>query len=481
MKTWSRMASSQGVRVVTLSLAILFLGWAIAPRSAIAAPYAAIVMDMRDGTVFHARSADHAQQPASLTKMMTLYLTFEAIQRGQLSLDQKVRVSRKAARQPPSKLYLKAGQRVTIRSLIRAAAIKSANDAAMVLAEAISGSEAAFAKLMTSRARQLGMKNTTFRNPHGLTQSGHRSTARDMAKLARRLYFDFPKYYNVFGKKSSRAAGKRIWTTNRLIGSYRGAEGMKTGYTRAAGYNLVAIAARGQERVIAVVMGGKSSGWRNRRVMKLLDRGFKDAPSQVALVRPEDPSIRVARSPMPRYRPGSPVTGLAAIGAALVPSTAAAATHPVAPTASNNAPRLTVQPYSRPLRGGSPVLVAVKSPPPSGRDWTRASAEAVTTDVVLATAAAKGMPVPPPRPTPVWAVQIGAFGNHEQAVARLAQVALSDMDMLTEAESQIDEVTGRRGKLYRVRFHGLAPEDARRACRELKSNGKDCMMVAPRR
>ncbi|MDT8345754.1 MAG: D-alanyl-D-alanine carboxypeptidase family protein, partial [Thermohalobaculum sp.] len=220
-------------------------------------------MDMRDGRVLHAENADRPQHPASLTKMMTLYLTFEAVEQGQVDLDQSVRVSRNASRQPPSKLYLKEGSRVTIRSLIRAAAIKSANDAAMVLAETIGGSQAGFARLMTDKARALGMTSTTFKNPHGLTAQGHVSTARDMALLARHLYFDFPQYYNVFSKRSDIANGKRVWTTNRLLSSYSGAEGMKTGYTSAAGYNLVGVAARGSERVIAVVLGGRNSRWRN--------------------------------------------------------------------------------------------------------------------------------------------------------------------------------------------------------------------------
>ncbi|MEO1601132.1 MAG: D-alanyl-D-alanine carboxypeptidase family protein, partial [Pseudomonadota bacterium] len=244
-------------RMLLLTLLILAVGL-IGPVRAEAAPYAAIVMDMRTGEVVHARSADRQQHPASLTKMMTLYLAFEAIKTGQIRLDQRIRVSRHAARQPASKLYLKSGQRVTIRSLIRATAIKSANDAAMALAEAIGGSQKNFARMMTNKARALGMASTRFRNPHGLTQKGHVSTARDMARLARHLYFDFPQYYNLFGRRMASAAGKRVYTTNRLLATYAGAEGMKTGYTRAAGYNLVATAKRGQRRVIAVVMGGKS-------------------------------------------------------------------------------------------------------------------------------------------------------------------------------------------------------------------------------
>ncbi|MEL6792656.1 MAG: D-alanyl-D-alanine carboxypeptidase family protein, partial [Pseudomonadota bacterium] len=215
----------------------------LASFGAHAAPYAALVMDARNGEVLHARSADRKLHPASLTKMMTLYLAFEAIKSGKISLDQRVRVSRHASRQVPSKMYLKNGQRVTIRHLIRATAVKSANDAAVALAEAIGGSERAFAQMMTERARRLGMTNTQFRNASGLTATGQYSTARDMAKLGRALFYDFPQYYNLFGRKTTHAMGKTIYNTNRrLLGSYRGADGIKTGYTNAAGFNLVSSA-----------------------------------------------------------------------------------------------------------------------------------------------------------------------------------------------------------------------------------------------
>jgi len=300
-----------------------------------AAPQASIVMDMRDGKVLRARSADRRLHPASLTKMMTLYLTFEAIRDGRLRLDQKVRVSRHASRQPRSKLYLRAGQRVTVRSLIRAAAIKSANDAAMVLAEAVGGSERRFARMMTERAKRLGMRNSAFRNPHGLTRRGHYSTARDMAILARHLFFDFPEYYNIFKRRTERAAGKRIWTTNRLLATYPGADGIKTGYTRAAGYNLAASAHRGNKRILAVVFGARSSGQRARKVARLLDIGFARAQRDVRRAAPPDTRaasvrregrIQVARSPVPAAKPGTRRRTVMEAVAEVLSSPAAAAT-----------------------------------------------------------------------------------------------------------------------------------------------------------
>jgi len=189
-----------------------------------------------------------------LTKMMTLYVAFEAIERGEIRLDSKVKISKRASTRPPSKLGLRAGQQIEFKYLIRAAAVKSANDAATAIAEAISGTEAAFAKRMTATAKAMGMTRTSFRNAHGLTQKGHMSTARDMANLGRRLFFDHRDYYNLFSRISTHAGTKQVYNTNgRFLGAYRGADGIKTGFTNAAGYNLVGSARRGNERTTAAL------------------------------------------------------------------------------------------------------------------------------------------------------------------------------------------------------------------------------------
>ena len=200
------------VSVHVVRTAVLALLLVIAPLSVAAAPYAAMVMDARTGEVLHSRNADTRLHPASLTKMMTLYVVFDAIERGELTLDTMVTVSRNAAAEPPSKLGLKAGQKIAVRHLIRAAAVKSANDAATALGEAVSGSEAAFARRMTRMAQAMGMNRTTFRNAHGLTESGHLSTARDMTVLGRHLFFDFPAYYNLFSRTTTNAAERRSTT-----------------------------------------------------------------------------------------------------------------------------------------------------------------------------------------------------------------------------------------------------------------------------
>ena len=275
-----------------LFIVIVGLAWmGVVPGTAYAAPYAEMVIDARDGTVLRSRNADTRLHPASLTKMMTLYVTFDAVERGEIGLDDFVTVSSNAASEPPSRLGLRQGMRIQVRHLIRAAAVKSANDAATALAEAVGkGSEAAFVDRMNRTALALGMTSTTFRNAHGLTQKGHLSTARDMTTMGRRLFYDFPQYYNIFSRQSADAGIRAVANTNRrLLSGYRGADGIKTGYTSAAGYNLVASAERGGERVIATVFGGTSGAARNKRVAELLDLGFQRAPSHVAVVKPSTP------------------------------------------------------------------------------------------------------------------------------------------------------------------------------------------------
>ena len=264
-----------------------------------AAPYAAMVMDARTGEVLHARNADTRLHPASLTKMMTLYIAFEAVARGEITLDTKVKISPKAAGEEPSKLGLQSGQRIAFRYLIRAAAVKSANDAATAIGEALSGSEAAFARRMTRTAQALGMSRTTFKNAHGLTENGHMSTARDMTKLGRHMIYDYPQYYNLFSRRTTDAGVRQVSNTNRrLLGAYKGADGIKTGYTRAAGFNLVASAERGNERIIATVFGGSSTAARNARVAELLDMGFERAPSRVKTSNPALPAYAAQSNDM---------------------------------------------------------------------------------------------------------------------------------------------------------------------------------------
>ena len=247
-----------------------------------AAPFAAIVMDGRTGEVLYEKNADTRLHPASLTKMMTLYIVFQEIEAGRLSLDTKVTVTKYAASQPPSRLGLKPGQKIAVRYLIRAAAIKSANDAASALGDHIGGDAASFAKRMTRTARQLGMNNTTFKNANGLTADGHLSTARDMNMLGRHLFYDFPQYYHIFSRRTADAGIATVANTNtRFLDNYEGADGIKTGYTSPAGFNLTASAHRGKKHIIATVFGGTSSANRNAKMTELMDIGFGKAKNKV--------------------------------------------------------------------------------------------------------------------------------------------------------------------------------------------------------
>ncbi|MFN3314415.1 MAG: D-alanyl-D-alanine carboxypeptidase family protein [Hyphomonas sp.] len=258
-----------------------------------AAPFAAYVMDARTGEAIYQQNANTRLHPASLTKMMTLYMTFSAIERGEVRLDSKFTISRKAANEPPSKLGLRPGQEVELRYLIRAAAVKSANDVATALGENLAGSEEEFTRQMTQMARALGMNNTQFRNAHGLTSEGHYSTAHDMSILGRQLFYDFPQYYNLFSRRSADAGIARVAATNRrFLDAYDGADGIKTGYTRAAGFNLTASAKRGDKRLIATVFGGSSTAQRNQTVAKLLDDNFPRIPDRVRETPPQSPQTR---------------------------------------------------------------------------------------------------------------------------------------------------------------------------------------------
>jgi D-alanyl-D-alanine carboxypeptidase len=253
-----------------------------------AAPFAAIVMDGRTGEVLYEKNANARLHPASLTKMMTLYIVFQEIEAGRLTLDTKVTVSKYAASQPPSRLGLKPGQKIAVRYLIRAAAIKSANDAASALGDHIGGDYATFAKRMTRTARQLGMDNTTFKNANGLTAEGHLSTARDMNVLGRHLFYDFPQYYHIFSRRTADAGIATVSNTNtRFLDAYEGADGIKTGYTSPAGFNLTASAHRGKKHIIATVFGGTSTANRNAKMVELMDLGFGKARNGVKEQPPE--------------------------------------------------------------------------------------------------------------------------------------------------------------------------------------------------
>ncbi|MBU2994242.1 D-alanyl-D-alanine carboxypeptidase family protein [Octadecabacter sp. 1_MG-2023] len=447
---------------------------ALAPATGRAAPYAAMVMDARTGEVLHSRNADTQLHPASLTKMMTLYIAFQAIERGEISLDDMVTITPLAANEPPSKLGLVTGQRIQFRYLIRAAGVKSANDAATAIGIALEGNEAAFARRMTATAQAMGMSRTTFRNAHGLTEAGHLSTARDMTVLGRHIIYDYPQYYNIFGRITTDAGVREVANTNRrFLNAYRGADGIKTGYTRAAGFNLVASAERGQERIIATMFGGSSTAARNARVAELLDMGFARAPSTARIDRPRPVGPQSAGADTPA--PGTTartvrVNGLVArslrpqaravpdvpeVAEALVAVNADAVQDVVADVIQTAAaaPEASEAPPSRP---SDVVLAAVQQASPTPNE-----PEIVTR---ISTSGSR-----------LWGVNVGRYGSRYQAERVLLRVALNEMSTLDGSLRRVNQSS--RG--FDANFMGLTRDGAERACARLQARGTTCFMIGP--
>ncbi len=487
MKAWSRQQTRWGL----VALATFWM-LVVVPLSAAAAPYAAMVMDARSGEVLHSRNADTRLHPASLTKMMTLYVVFEAVENGEIGLDTPVTISAHAASEPPSKLGLRTGQKIRLRYLIRAAAVKSANDAATALAEAIEGSEARFARRMNRTAKAMGMTRTTFKNAHGLTESGHLSTARDMTILGRHVFYDYPEYYNLFSRITADAGVRKVYHTNRkLLRSYRGADGIKTGYTRAAGFNLVASAERGGERVIATVFGGRSTATRNAKVAELLDLGFRRAPSRVALHKPRRPAymgkvedgtpggfgrkVRLAsaaavkRSLRPQPRPVAEEPAPVVVAAREdIEQAVLAAQEAVAVAEAGEA---TEEPVARGAAATPPPAATPEiTPRPRPEDLVLARAEAPAEDpiqeVVTRVSTSGGRN---------WGINVGRYPSQYAARKILLKTALSEIGTL---DGSLRKVV-KRPTGFDANFMGLTRETADLACRRLQAKQVTCFMIEP--
>jgi D-alanyl-D-alanine carboxypeptidase len=492
-------------------LAIWFL--VVLPLSVVAAPYADYVIDARTGEVLHSDNANTRLHPASLTKMMTLYIAFEAIKNGEITLDTKVKVSHNAASEPPSKLGLKTGQQIALRYLIRAAAIKSANDAATAIGEAIGGSEAAFARRMNRTAQALGMTRTTFKNANGLTEEGHLSTAHDMTILGRHVLYDYPQYYNLFSRRTAETTVRTVSNTNRrLLDAYRGADGIKTGYTRAAGFNLVASAQRGDERIIATVFGGQSTQSRNARVAELLDLGFRRAPSRAPVRKPDAPdyvatagmatgtagkTIRlvgaVQKSLRPRLRDASPILVADSIvetareESSRLQADIASAMAGIRPDSTDNTTEVIASVPPEAVIQGTSEAPAI-APRPEARPRATASRSSETPqDVVLAKAETgeSASPADSAEQEIVtrlstsggrqWGINIGRYGSRYEAEKMLLRMALSEMTTLDGTLRKV--VQSPRG--FDANFHGMTRETADLACRRLQARNISCFMIGP--
>ena len=484
--------------------------------------YAAYVMDARTGKALHTSNANTKVHPASLTKMMTLYIVFDQVKRGRLSLDQKIRISKNAASEPPSKLGLKSGQSIELRYLIRAAAVKSANDAATAMGEAVAGSEAEFAKLMNQYARAMGLKSTTYKNAHGLTSAGHMSTARDMAELGRRLYFDFPQYYNLFSRNSTSAGIKTVRNTNRrLLDAYAGADGIKTGYTRAAGFALVSSAQRGNRRVIVAVMGAKSSASRNAEVARLMDKGFRAMPATARAIPPAP--LRFASVATPAAKPARAAPATVAV-LPVSRGSAASARAVERRTGGSRTAVASARPLPRAIGLHSPIArsneiiaaaiaqvnsdleVAQASRRPSGilarmgrpepRPATSNSTSATPASTGSASTFAVATPEPRQRPAEAaivtvpdrgdastggndWGVQLGAFRSKGDAERQLLTTALQDVPYLSGGLRRVEAASVQGVTVYRAQFVGLDQQAAQQACQSISRQNATCETLAP--
>lgn len=449
-----------------------FIFWLAAPSVASARqPSASIVVDANSGAILHAHAPDASRYPASLTKMMTLYLVFEQLKRGRLKMSSRIKFSARAAGQPPSKLPIKAGGTLTVEQAIKALITKSANDVATAVAEHISGNEPAFARLMTARARNLGMRATTFRNASGLPDDAQVTTARDMATLGIALQNDFPDHYSLFSLRSFLYGGKRYRNHNRLLGRFKGTDGIKTGYTRASGFNLTTSVRRGGKHVVGVVIGQRSGRVRNALMRRLLAKALPEATTR----RTRPVARPVARQPLLVARPRIvPRPALArqplrpmSIGRQTLAMQARRAPQPRLEPTTARAPSTFASQLAR-LSASIPAdrRVRVAAPPQIRRSSDRAARRRPARRRVVAA----------PRAA-THHVQIGAFFSRSEAEQALEATRLRAGQILQGYQPIYVKVDANSRALYRARFAGFDRAGADQACMKLKSIRLDCFVT----
>jgi D-alanyl-D-alanine carboxypeptidase len=468
-------------------------------------PYAAMVVDANTGAVLHSENGDSPRHPASLAKIMTLYLLFERMEAGKLSPQSDLPVSAHAAMQAPSKLALKPGESITVETAIRALVTKSANDVAVVVAEAVGGSEEEFARMMTRKARELGMKGTTYYNASGLPHDDQITTARDQVLLGRAVQERFPKYYRYFTTTSFVFRGRAMRNHNKLLGSVQGVDGIKTGYTNASGFNLVTSMKRGGRHVVAAVMGGRSGNSRDARMRELVGKYIK-----VASLEKTATVLAAAKTPLPPEKvAGEPMR--------IAPSVQLASTEP---TAAIPAPAQATQ-SSGPLPGSTDPIkpnavktVKVKTTamralsvaPAAGVGQfapnSTASVNVTTVNTVksadqpqpasakpgiLGTLPAKALEAhnsvpadakaPPKHVSSGYLIQVGAFPEEGEAKGRLATARSKASDVLGRADPFTEKVEKGDKTLYRARFAGFDRDAAEHACKALRRGEIPCMVL----
>jgi D-alanyl-D-alanine carboxypeptidase len=453
---------------------------------------AILIIDGRTGATLYARNEDEQRYPASLTKMMTLYLLFDALKQGKVTMDTPLKVSAHATRAKPTKLYLKKGETIPVETAIKAIVVLSANDVAVTIAENLGGTEAEFAEQMTEKAHQLGMMHTHDNNASGLPDRGQVTTAEDLAILARHVAYDFPQYYHYFSTVSFTWHGRPHITHNNLIGKYEGADGMKTGFTNASGFNLVSSVVRNGEHVIGIVMGGYTAKSRDREMVRLLDQTFARAKENPTLLaRAEVPWQQIAENSK-----GTPVT--AGFNLNSSPSNA---------VAKNNASEVSRR---WTLLASMNKAVNPKMKPPKYPDEDEDAAESATSSTPIPTAkpvqVANNYPqtlvsaqtandnigegdVPDDAHSTVaamgarnWAIQIGAYASDLIAHSALAAYARKSNDILKAARQVVIPVQSANGHtIFRARFGPMAERDARELCARLTERGQTCFATTSAR
>lgn len=430
-------------------------------NAAVNQKYASIVMDADTGMILHQRYADKILHPASLTKMMTLMMVFDAIERGEMHLRDRVVISNRAASMVPSKLGLPAGSTIRVEDAIYSLVTKSANDIAVALAEKIKGSESRFAAYMTQKARSIGMSNTRFTNASGLHNPDQVTTARDMAKLSQHMIRHYPQYYHYFSTRKFTYRGKTYRNHNRLMERYDGMDGLKTGYINASGFNLAASAVRSNRRIIGVVFGGRSSRTRNAHMEKLLDQGFEQLNAVM---------MASANVPLPPKKPVAEMV-LASMSNNITPSSGYAADDIERddPQWDDVNPMMEGQAFSAMIGEG---------------DIDPAASERLETGL-LAISAVRDLNNPatkdvartaPAGSIKPWAVQVGAFTSRVKTEAALRTASASLPQSLSDAVPIIVPLKTTRGWLFRARLSGYNKDEALQACRVIK----DCLPVSPR-
>jgi D-alanyl-D-alanine carboxypeptidase len=443
--------------------------------------YSSIVIDANTGYVLSEKDAEVRRFPASLTKMMTLYLVFEALENGTVTKNQRLPISANAEYQEPSKLGLQQGYTIRLEDAIYGLVTRSANDAAVALAEGIGGSEAHFARLMTFKAQQLGMRGTHFVNASGLHDPLQYSTARDMAVLSQALLRDFPREYRYFSTPSFTYAGVTSLNHNKLMANYPGMDGIKTGYVHKSGYNLAASAVRDGRRLIGVVFGGRTANSRNQAMALLLDSGFERVkdPRVLALLHQRE---KLADARLPKRRP--------ATAAAPTRTAANAQQSPfaVAPQADDGEGDVNEAEATRPLPPAVAAVTGQVAPQPLNTTTnTMAGFSAVPAPKVTRTHTAPqpaqqnqrlamAAQAPPPPVAGTWAIQIGAFSSHDASMMALRNAKDQlPARLTTTSRYMIVPLMTNRGMIYRARLMGLDRVQAATACRVLQGS---CTVLA---